>query len=237
MNREEAMVLAIPSLCTLLQGVRQCVQRTVPPVRVHGSQFHEDELIEQLLPGPGYYVDFGAAEPVECSNTWRLYERGWRGLLVDPLPWHWGPLLHQRRGDYLANCAVLSYNGHAVLRVNGTVSSVRPEWDLGDQQGELVVPCIRARELLAQYPHVRDNCRFCSIDVEGSEGDVVESIDWNLFRPEVLCLEYRAYSPTGLGKDLSYQWYPQLVGLGYVEVHRNDLNIILKRNEPWPHKT
>src|SRR5208337_2713547 len=52
----------------------------------------EDLLVETVFLvvlkqyGPGTYLDIGAAHPVQHSNTYFFYERGWSGLCVEPNP-------------------------------------------------------------------------------------------------------------------------------------------------------
>lgn len=216
------------ALSGFLGQVGEFLNRSYPAIGRRGSQFEEDEILRDLLPGEGTYVDFGAGEPVQCSNTWAFYERGWRGLLVEPLYWYWPALLHQRPGDYLYDAAVRHYTGVTVLRVQGSVSSVLPGWRIAEQ-GEILVPCERAQEILARFPKIREECRLCSIDVEGVEVEVLESINWDNFRPEIMVVEYRCYDPQKAGEDMSGDWAPLLVARGYKEVARTGINIIYKR--------
>lgn len=232
MNRNELTQLRDASglFNKLLGQVEKCMTRTYPNVTCEGSQCEEDEILKDLLPGDGVYVDIGAGEPVQCSNTWAFYQRGWRGLLVEPLFWFWPALLHQRPGDLLYDSAVRNYTGFAALRVQGTVSSVLPSWNISEQ-ADLLVPCETAAEVLERFPAIRRDCRFCSIDVEGVEREVLETIDWGTFRPEVFCVEYRTYHPETPGKDVSGQWAGILEGHGYKEVFRTTLNTIFQRED------
>jgi hypothetical protein len=52
------------------------------------SQIGEDSIADFYLPGitRGTYVDVGANDPVEYSNTYAFYKKGWQGLLVEPNP-------------------------------------------------------------------------------------------------------------------------------------------------------
>ncbi len=34
----------------------------------------------------GYFVEVGANEPKRSSQTWHLEQRGWHGVLVEPIP-------------------------------------------------------------------------------------------------------------------------------------------------------
>ena len=49
------------------------------------SQFGEDIALLSLLKSTtGFYVDVGANHPQRYSNTQLLYERGWRGINIEP---------------------------------------------------------------------------------------------------------------------------------------------------------
>lgn len=54
-------------------------------------------------------------------------------------------------------------------------------------------------KLLEQYCENSLPDLFC-IDVEGLDFDVVKTIDFDLFRPKVICIESHDYSVTGTGK-------------------------------------
>ena len=210
----------------LMGRLRGCLERTYPGVAREGSQHDEDAIVAELLAGKtGTYVDVGAGPPVDCSNTWKYYQQGWRGLLIEPLYWYWPSLLHQRPGDMLYDSAVRDYDGYADLRVHGMLSSVLSTWHIGENC-KIIVPCERMDTVLSRFPDVRDNCRLCSIDVEGVEGEVLAGIDWNTFRPDVFVIEYRTYHPDGPGEDMSSQWEHYLTEQGYRLASRNDLNAI-----------
>lgn len=217
------------------------MQRTDPVVNKEGSQFDEDVVLAGLLPDPqiqprghdkGIYVDIGAHHAKECSNTWQFYKRGWRGLLIEPLPDCWPNLLLERPEDYLCPIAASNESGMASLRLCQSVSSLRPDWQT-DASQVISVRTMPIREILKLYPLVDwSQTRLCSIDVEGYERQVLEGFDWTTFRPEVIVLEYRDYCATDFGKDISGEWKSILVGQGYSLVklpNYNPLNQIWKR--------
>jgi len=50
------------------------------------SQYDEEKIIIDRF-GPdhkGSYLDIGAGGPIDQSNTYACYQRGWRGLAVEP---------------------------------------------------------------------------------------------------------------------------------------------------------
>ena len=52
------------------------------------SQEGEDLVLRRYLEGrtSGFYVDVGAHDPKRFSNTHLFYERGWRGINIEPSP-------------------------------------------------------------------------------------------------------------------------------------------------------
>lgn len=50
------------------------------------SQFGEDAILNTIFrkQNVGFYVDVGAYHPTHFSNTYALYNKGWRGVLIDP---------------------------------------------------------------------------------------------------------------------------------------------------------
>lgn len=236
MNRSELEQIRDASglLNQLLLQLNNHLIRTCPGTGKIGSQGPEDQILLPLLPGKGTYIDFGAAKPKGNSNTWAFFERGWRGLLVEPVYLFHEALMDHRPGDLLYGRAVRNYTGETLINVRGEVSSVKSDWTSGEQDARSdwkLCKCMRTDEMLALFPQVRDDCRFCSVDVEGAETELLETIDWGTFHPEVFCIEYRLYDPEKLGQDISAQWWHILEEQGYKEVARTDLNLICQKQE------
>src|SRR5688572_245936 len=58
-----------------------------PEMRVSYAQNGEDIVLARgLRHDDGFYVDIGAFDPDRDSVTKLFYERGWRGINVDPVP-------------------------------------------------------------------------------------------------------------------------------------------------------
>jgi hypothetical protein len=56
---------------------------------------------------PGYFVDVGANDPKDISQTWHLEQKGWQGILIEPQPALAEKLREQRRARVFA-CACSS---------------------------------------------------------------------------------------------------------------------------------
>ncbi len=200
-----------------------------PPVGCSGSYTGEDPLLRALLPlDPVVYVDIGAAEPEECNNTWQFYKAGGYGLLVEPLPQRWPALLRQRPRDHLWPTAVGQVGCTAALHLEDNCSSLHADWspkDTDTMRVEVVPMC----EVLALHPDIRAKCNFCDIDVEGHEYEVLMGIDWDVFQPDVICIEYVDYHPEHRGKEIEHLWDHVILTKGYDELIRTPGNIIYGR--------
>lgn len=224
LKRELLQAVSASQLGTIsgmLYRLSDCIRRTSLTGGTTTGEHGELDAARKLLPNytgaEGYtYVDVGAGDPIDCSNTWGLYQTGWRGVLIEPLPSFWYRLLRLRPQDTLLPIAVLNYKGYGRLRACGPCSSMRPDWAIAEH-AETIVEVDTLANILNEYPNIRDNCQLCSIDVEGVEKQVLEGIDWNTFKPIVFIVEYRRFVPEGQkSEDLSHEWEPILTANGYV---------------------
>ncbi len=194
-----------------------------------------DNILRQLLPQEyGRYVDIGASDPVQLSNTWAFYSRGWTGLLVEPDPLCWQRLLQLRPNDYLWPTALSDRYGKALLRADLCgVSSIEADWPCPPNAREVVVDLVPTREVLQSYSAVRNDCLLCSIDVEGHEQAVLQGIDFETFQPKVFVVESLKYDPVESHEQLWPQWEPILLANGYefLTETRDKVNRIYRRSK------
>jgi hypothetical protein len=105
-----------------LRPYRQIVQRirrerptlsTLALGRSSFSQFGEDLFLASRFAGKrdGFYVDVGAFHPFNWSNTCLLYQRGWRGLNIEPDPEAIRLFERHRRRDLNVRTAVAGTPG------------------------------------------------------------------------------------------------------------------------------
>ena len=71
------------------------------------SQNREDVLLNRVFPSErGFYIDVGAADPVELSVTKAFYDRGWSGVNVEPQPTYFAAIAAERPRDTNLNLIV-----------------------------------------------------------------------------------------------------------------------------------
>lgn len=164
------------------------------------SSFGEDRLILKFLAKrpAGFYVDVGAHQPVDYSNTYALYRQGWRGIAIDPDPEAIAAFRKVRPKDIALQIAIGSHPGKVTLHLfnDRSMNTVDPasfekfranprKRHLGDLEVE--------RRSLASVlgEHVPDGTviDFMNIDCEGADLDVLRSNDWARFHPLLLAVE------------------------------------------------
>lgn len=161
------------------------------------SQNAEDVLLWRALghvPN-GFYIDVGASDPVEHSVTKALYERGWSGISIEPLPSFHAQFQQERPRDVNLAIAAGAENGELTLYdvpdVRGWASPDQAVAEMHRAEGhsiaELKVP-VRTLASVCEE-HVRGEIHFLKIDVEGFEGDVLRGMDFKRWRPWVLVIE------------------------------------------------
>ena len=143
----------------------------------------------------GFYIDVGAADPVDLSVTHFFYTKGWSGINVEPEPEHFKLLNAARARDTnLAVCAG-SASGEIVFHqipetgLSTTSEDVAREHEkAGFLRIELRVPTRTLADICAEYAEGQD-IHFLKIDVEGGEEDVLRGADFQRFRPWIIVIE------------------------------------------------
>ena len=161
------------------------------------SQNGEDVILKRAFPEgrTGFYIDIGASHPQKLSVTKHFYDRGWRGINVEPLKRNFDLFINDRPRDVNLNVAVGNESGsREFFEVSdySELSTFSAEYATnlarsGHQIRSYPVPVITGNELFAAY--VDGPVDFLKIDVEGNEYEVVSSIDFLRYRPRVLVIE------------------------------------------------
>lgn len=189
------------------------------------GQEGEDLILLRLLDmsKPGFYVDIGAHHPIRFSNTYAFYRAGWSGLNVDATPGSMKIFQALRPRDTNVEVAVSDSTHPMLFHVfkEGALNTfdaslaaeyMRQGWDL------LYTKEVTPRSLasvLDEYLPIGQSIELMSLDVEGGELSVLESNDWERFRPGIIVLEVLDTSLAHLDNAPAVQF---LKRIGYVPV-------------------
>lgn len=191
------------------------------------AQNREDILLSGFFDDveKGFYVDLGAFDPEEHSVTKYFYDKGWRGINVEPNPEAYRRLVKYRPEDINFNVGVSDSSGELTMRVydkgqglstfshelqkqyelekNGTTSTYK----------ELPVPVVTLKELFER--NKVSKIHFMKVDIEGYEYQALSSNDWATYRPEIICVE---------ANHIVKDWRNILLDNGYIKIFFDGLN-------------
>lgn len=183
-----------------LHGDHNYPVELIQNLRYSTSQFRQDlfALSEAGYKKNGYFVEIGAADGLNGSNTYLLEKVfGWTGILAEPARvWH--KALRANRTAHIETCCVWS-RSNVVLpfdEVEIAELSTVGDRDIGDvhrkhreKKTRYDVTTISLNELLAKYgaPEVID---FLSIDTEGTELEILKAFDFGRYRFNAVVCEH-----------------------------------------------
>jgi FkbM family methyltransferase len=183
------------------------------------AQFRQDlfALVESRIKSSGYFVEFGATNGVDLSNTYLLEkEFGWRGILAEPARiWH--DDLTKNRSCVVEKKCVWSNTGSrlAFREVGNADLSTIESCASSDLYAELrkygetyEVETISLTDLLDEYDAPK-NIDYLSLDTEGSEFEILSKFDFERYQFGVITCEHN-YSP------MRNSIYELLLSKGYV---------------------
>jgi len=196
---------------------------------VSHAQNFEDVVLWRALGhvDQGFYIDIGAYDPIECSVSLAFYERGWRGVHVEPLPDCAERLRCGRPDETVVEAAVGDNDGEITLWEAtdcagcSTCDPTNAEQlrSQGHSCRAWTVRCLITDQLLA--PYAERPVHWLKIDVEGAESAVIRGWSARDVRPWVLVIEATAPNRP---EPTHQAWEPDLLAKGYRFAYFDGLN-------------
>ena len=173
---------------------------------MYNSQIGQDKFIDEFFEKKEglTFLDIGAHDGVSISNTFFLEkERNWNGICIEAQPSEFEKLKSNRK-CVCVNVAVSNYNGETdFIYVEGyanMLSGISDDYNLshkhrienevrayGGSINTIKVPVKTLQSILDE--HNTHNIDFCSIDTEGSEFNIIKSIDFDKSEIKVFIIE------------------------------------------------
>jgi FkbM family methyltransferase len=154
---------------------------------------HETRLIAAFFGNrKGYFVEVGANEPRERSQTWHLEQAGWTGVLIEPQPELAAKLRAARLAQVFAvACSSPTDAGTTLpLHVAGPLSALdRARMAPGAVPETVIEVPVRTLDSLLEEAGSPPGFDFLSVDVEGHEIEVLRGFDMKRWRPRLILLE------------------------------------------------
>lgn len=173
-------------------------------IKGHGkasfSQVGEDRILDFLFHSLGIsqptYLDVGTNHPVIGSNTYYFYQRGSKGVCVEPDPALCEQIKKIRPRDTCVNTGIgvteADETDFYIFPVNGWNTFSKEEAEYRNSNGQpyskiIKMPLKNINAVIKE--HFITNPDFISIDVEGMDFDIIKSLNFELYGPEILLLE------------------------------------------------
>lgn len=174
----------------------------------------------------GNFADVGAFHVTRFSNVRALYEKGWKGCLIEPAPSNYKAIANHYKDDkeiQVLNFAVGEPKGEIDFyesdgdAVGTTDEAHMKKWgDAGVKYTKIKVPQVGVVDFFEKYCKGVD---FLSIDTEATNMTVFRNIpDWVWEQISLLCIEH---------DNCEQEIEEKLVQFGFFKLYINAENIIL----------
>lgn len=179
--------------------------------KVSVAQSGEDTIVEYVLMVLGiklsdeYYLDLGANHAKQLSNTYMLYKKGMRGVLVEANPQLIGELKFYRSEDVILNKCIsnhsdeslqfyiMSWDGLSCTSMDAVNEMIEknPQLYIKDT---ITVDTITVNQILQKY--FSKAPILLSIDIEGQEESILQTLDYDKYAPLIVIVERIDYGTT-----------------------------------------
>jgi FkbM family methyltransferase len=192
------------------------------------AQNFEDVILWRALKDvkDGLYIDVGAHDPDADSVSLLFYQRGWRGIHLEPVHEFAERLRLARPDEEVIEAAIGSETGPLTFYKigdtglsTGDAAIAARHQTAGFPIETRKVPCLPLSEILSRFGQ-RD-IHWLKIDVEGMERSVIDSWLPSQARPWIVIME--STEPNSPTPNFA-SWEPLLLKLGYEFVYFDGLN-------------
>lgn len=197
---------------------------------VSHAQNYEDVTLFRALRDvkQGFYIDVGAFHPEKFSVTKAFYDRGWRGISVEPNP-HLHDVIAEARPRDVNLCVAISnepgpiqltiYDDDALSTTSSQTLAIHATKHEIDSVVD--VECLTLGAVWEKHVPPGADVHFLKLDMEGGESEVIHGFDWQHCRPWIVLVE-STKPETDI--DISSEWEPVLLNEGYVLAYNDLLN-------------
>jgi FkbM family methyltransferase len=198
------------------------------------SQCGEDLILDYLHhhKDNGFYVDVGANDPRIFSNTYFFYKKGWNGLVIEPNLQKLDEYRSRRKRDIRGHYAVGPKGSFKFFKFREDALNTMSEEvaESYEKMGHKIVSTETVPSLPLSDIFKKKNVSridFLSIDTEGQNFEVLQTNDWDTYRPSFVVVETAEFDkPDDESLEEKYNTYMEQVG--YKKVASTPMNSVYK---------
>jgi len=186
------------------------------------SMNQEDVYINKFFENKknGYFVDVGCFHPMRINNTYLLYKKGWRGINIDISQFSIDLFNYLRPKDVNILCGISDKNGNQKVYYQkefSVLSTLKKKSAEAHFQGKIktkTLKCLRLHEVIKNTKFKNRPIDFLNIDIEGFDEIVLNSFEFDMYQPRLICAEdespNKKFNETNLFKILKPKGYEHL---------------------------
>lgn len=179
-------------------------------------------ILRRLFEGKadGFYVDAGAHHPRRFSNTCFFYKLGWSGVNIDAAPGSMALFRKWRPWDINVEAALGREPRALTFYIFDEPALNTFDRELAHSRSQGAYRIVREQtlctrtlaEVLAEHLPKGRRIDFMTVDVEGMDLEVLQSNNWERFRPTYVLVECLGVEPAQLEQESVCQF---LTAQGY----------------------
>lgn len=213
--------------------------------RTSYSQCGEDLIMDFVLTDLNIekpsYIDIGAHHPRFINNTFLFYQKGARGINIEPDPTLFAEFISMRKEDVNLNIGIGEKAGETdffILSDPSLNTFMKTEADNRIQENaHLRIKEVRKINVSPVSDVIRQHNNgnypdLLSIDVEGLDEQIIRSINFSGQAPKIMCVETLTFSTSGNGvKKLDLIEFVK--SKGYIAYADTFINTIFVKENLW----
>ena len=143
----------------------------------------------------GFYVDAGCYHPLHLSNTFLLHKKKWRGLNIDLSEFTIDLFNYMRPNDVNIHSAISNSEKEVIVYHQKKISQLTTI-KKSIAQERMQGPIKEKKMISKKLTTILNDSKFCNrkidflnIDLEGADMSALQSIDFEIYRPKIICVE------------------------------------------------
>jgi len=204
------------------------------------SLFQEDLFIKKYFKNrsKGFFIDVGCYHPLDGNNTQLLYKKGWNGINFDIN--HYSIKLFEffRKRDINIHSGISNKKTKLTMYYRKEINMLNTldkkiakiHFRNGFKKKNIQVNTLNF--FISKYFKKIEKIDFLNIDVEGVELNVLKSLNFKQYKPQLICIEIhnsKNMYDTNYNYLKSNDIYKYLINKGYHIVWKKKYSFILER--------
>ena len=206
------------------------------------SMLGEDKFIKNYFrnKSKGFYVDVGCYHPLDGNNTKLLYKKGWNGINLDINHYSIKLFNFLRKRDISIHSGISNKKSKLIMYYRKEINMLntldkkiaKMQFRNGYKKKNIQVNTLNYH--ISKHSKKIETIDFINIDVEGGELNVLKSLNFKTFKPQLVCIEIHNIKNMF---DTNYRYlksnnvYNFLVKKGYKIVWKHKYSFILERKK------